>query len=170
MQPLISIIIPCYHVEDYLDNLYHDLQKQSFTDYEAIFINDGGGYILSNIIHEYSKKDTRFIPVDKENGGVSTARNLGIKLARGKYLVFVDPDDRLDSEYLKSLFDSIDKSNSVLGIAGFNQYYVKKNFTIDHSLRLEGIDIPMSKAYIYFPPFNVPWNKIIKADFLKKYS
>ena len=51
------------------------------------------------------------IAIDKENGGVSTARNLGIKTARGKYLVFVDPDDRLESEYLKTLFDSIDKSN-----------------------------------------------------------
>ena len=104
MQPEVSVIIPCYHVEQYLDNLFNDLKKQSFKDYEAIFINDGSGDFLSEKIHSFARNDCRFIAIDKENGGVSTARNLGVKVARGKYLVFVDPDDRLGPEYLKSLY------------------------------------------------------------------
>lgn len=128
----------------------------------------GGGKILSKLIHKFESDDKRVIAVDKENGGVSSARNKGIDIARGEWIVFVDPDDRLAPYYLQSLYESVVNSSSVLGIGGFNQLYAKTGTKKDYSLDIEGADIPIAEAYEHFPSLNVPWNKIYKREYLIK--
>lgn len=169
MNPKVSIVIPCYGVEKYISNIFDDLKKQNFKDnMEFIFVNDGGSNTLEDIIVDFAKKDSRVLLISKKNGGVSSARNKGIDVARGEWIMFVDPDDRLNESYVSCMFDAVNNSNSVLGIGGFSQFYKKKNHVCDYSLDLEGKDIPMKTAYWHFPPFNVPWNKIYKTAFLQE--
>ena len=91
--PILSIIIPIYNVEPYLDECLKSLCEQSFQDVEFICINDGSTDNSLNILKEWREKDSRFIIIDQPNKGVSAARNEGIRQAKGKYIGFVDADD-----------------------------------------------------------------------------
>ena len=165
--PKISVVVPCYHVEQYLPQIQKDLMSQTFTDFEILYINDGGGNNLSAIIHKFADEVEKVRAIDKPNGGVSSARNLGIDLAKGEWLVFVDADDHLSPDYLKQLYDSVNGSKSNLAVAGFYQKYTTTGHTIDYSIDIEGKDIDIKTAYFHFPPFNAPWNKIFKTQFLR---
>lgn len=127
----------------------------------------GGGSKLSAIIHKFADKIEKVKAIDKPNGGVSSARNLGIDLAKGEWLVFVDADDRLSPDYLSQLYDAVNGSKSVLAVAGFYQKYTRTGHTIDYSIDIEGKDIDIKTAYFHFPPFNAPWNKIFNTQFLR---
>ena len=95
MNPLLSIITPVYNVESYLDRSIQSILSQSYRDIELILIDDGSTDGSSSLCDEFAKKDDRVSVVHKENGGVSTARNVGLEIATGEYLTFVDPDDFL---------------------------------------------------------------------------
>lgn len=167
MTPKVSVVIPCYGVEEYLPHLFEDLRNQDFNDFEMIFVNDGGGQALSRIIHDFEDKDNRAVAIDKENGGVSSARNSGIKQAKGEWLMFVDPDDCLEKRYIRCMYEAVDGSDSVLAVAGITQLYTQTNTKVDHTLDMEGRDIPMNIAYWHFPPLNSPYNKIYKTEFIR---
>lgn len=168
LRPIISVIIPCFGVEKYLPDIFEDLINQTFEQFELIFINDGGGEKISQLIQEFAKKDKRVVAVEKENGGVSSARNIGIELAKGEWICFVDPDDRVDNNYLKSLYMSVTGTKSQMGIGGFTQLFTKKNLKNRFEIKQECKEKPTKDVYKFFPPFNVPWNKIYKTDLLKK--
>ena len=89
----VSVIIPVYNVEDYLEKCLDSVINQTLKDIEIIVVNDGSPDNSQKIIDEYKKKDKRIISIMKENGGQASARNLGIKKARGEFLCFVDSDD-----------------------------------------------------------------------------
>lgn len=91
--PTISVIIPVYNVEPFLRRCLDSLLDQTYTDWEAICVNDGSPDNSQAILEEYAKKDSRFIVIEKENGGVSSARNTGMESATGEYITFLDPDD-----------------------------------------------------------------------------
>ncbi len=91
--PKISIIIPMYNVEKYLRRCLDSVQNQTFTDWQAICVDDGSPDKSGEIAEEYAKKDKRFIVVHKENGGLSDARNVGMKHAVGDYILYLDSDD-----------------------------------------------------------------------------
>lgn len=93
--PTLSIIIPVYNTERYLRECIESILTQSFTDFELILIDDGSTDRSGEICEEYKKKDNRIVFIKKENGGVSDARNVGITLSRGKYLLFCDSDDTM---------------------------------------------------------------------------
>ncbi|MBS4198412.1 glycosyltransferase [Bacillus sp. FJAT-49732] len=96
MTPKLSIIVPIYKVEKYLPKCIDSILAQTFTDFELILVNDGSPDNCGRICDEYAKRDKRIIVIHKENGGLSSARNAGIKVARGKYIGFVDSDDFID--------------------------------------------------------------------------
>lgn len=109
MRVLLSIITPVYNVESYLDRCVQSILTQSFQDIELILINDGSTDKSPALCDKWAGKDTRIKVIHKENGGVSSARNAGLKIAKGEYLTFVDPDDFLapetyapNMEYLKN--------------------------------------------------------------------
>lgn len=91
--PLISVIIPVYNVEKYLNQCIDSVLNQGVKDIEIILINDGSTDSSGNICDEYAREDNRIKVIHKENGGLSDARNFGIKQAKGKYLLFLDSDD-----------------------------------------------------------------------------
>lgn len=100
MMPTITIIIPVYNTEEYLEDCLQSVALQTFTDYEVILIDDGSNDRSGDICDSYAAKDKRFKVIHNDNRGVSAARNIGIKCANSKYLTFVDSDDIILQNYL----------------------------------------------------------------------
>lgn len=100
----ISIIVPVYNVEKYLRRCLDSIRAQTFTDFECICVDDGSSDGSGKILDEYAEKDSRFVVVHKDNGGVSSARNAGLDVARGEWLAFVDSDDWVEKEWLEFLY------------------------------------------------------------------
>ena len=101
MLETISIIIPIYDVESYLRKCLDSIIEQSFPYFELLLINDGSTDASAQICQEYVEKDDRIRYFEKENGGVSSARNFGIKHSRGEYITFIDSDDWVEPNYLE---------------------------------------------------------------------
>ncbi len=100
---MVSVIVPVYKVEKYLFYCLESLLNQSYRDIEIILVNDGSPDRSGALCDEYQKKDSRIRAIHKENGGVSSARNLGLDVAHGTYVVFVDSDDYVESDYVERL-------------------------------------------------------------------
>jgi len=96
--PLFSIIVPIYNVELYLKECLDSILSQTFNDFELILVNDGSTDKSGDIAKEYKNKYNNIKLIDKENGGLSSARNAGIKKAIGDYILFIDSDDMLVNE------------------------------------------------------------------------
>lgn len=111
----ISIIVPIYNAEDYLDRCLESIFEQSFTSYEVILVDDGSTDSSPLICDRYSATDPRFRTVHKENGGVSSARNAGINLAKGEYIMFVDSDDTLLPDALERMMEGVSGEDLVIG-------------------------------------------------------
>lgn len=112
--PEVSLIIPVYRVEKQLSRCLDSVMAQTFTDFEAILVDDGSPDQSGAICDMYAEKDDRFRVIHKQNGGVSSARNAGLNAACGTYVVFADSDDELEDNYLQCLM----KSDADLVIAG----------------------------------------------------
>lgn len=117
-EPIISVIIPVYKVQTYLHRCIDSVLAQRFINFELILINDGSPDECGKICDEYAAKDTRILVIHKENGGVSSARNAGLDVARGKYIAFCDSDDEVTSEWLSSFIDHIKEAD--LCVQGVN--------------------------------------------------
>lgn len=107
MSELISVIVPVFMVELYLDYCIQSIVNQTYRNLEIILINDGSPDQCPQICNEWAEKDSRIIVIHKENGGVSRARNAGIEKATGRYLVFVDSDDFLEPLYIEYLYRAL---------------------------------------------------------------
>lgn len=105
-QPLISLIIPVYNAEKYLNACIDSVLKQTYSNIEVILVNDGSKDTSGDICNHYKYKDSRIKVIHIENGGVSRARNKGIEVCNGDYISFIDSDDTIDSDYIKSFYDS----------------------------------------------------------------
>ena len=110
--PTISVIIPAYSVEKYLDKCMNSVLNQSFTDFEVLLIDDGAKDSTVQLCDKYAEKDTRVKTYHKKNGGLSDARNYGLERISGKYVTFIDSDDYIDDNYLKYMYDLILKENA----------------------------------------------------------
>ena len=113
-KPAISVIVPVYNVEKYLDHCLTSLLEQTFTDFEAILVDDGSTDSSYQICKKYAEKDKRFTAYEKENGGASTARNVGLENAKGEYMFFLDSDDWLESNTLETMITTAKKENADL--------------------------------------------------------
>lgn len=115
MGPLLTIIIPVYNTAPYLPDCMSSILGQSFSDYELLLIDDGSTDGSGEMCDEYAKNDDRIIALHKENGGVSSARNLGIGIMRGEWVYFVDSDDELLPGGLQALVDGICDDVDIVG-------------------------------------------------------
>ena len=95
----ISVIIPAYNVENYIEKCIESVINQTFRNIEIIVIDDGSTDGTTSIIRRYSKKDRRIVPIYKKNSGVSDSRNIGIDKFTGDYVFFLDSDDWIDEDY-----------------------------------------------------------------------
>ena len=117
--PKISIIVPIYNVEKYLDRCMQSLLNQTLTDIEIIMVDDGSPDRCPQMCDEYAKKDSRIKVIHKSNAGLGYARNSGLEIATGEYVAFVDSDDYVDTQMYESLYVSAKKENTDAAFCGF---------------------------------------------------
>lgn len=122
----ISIIVPVYNVEKYLNKCVDSILNQTFRDFELILVDDGSPDKSGAICDQYAKKDTRVRVIHKKNGGLSDARNAGIDVAKGKYLGFIDSDDYIAEDMYELLYTNIIKEEANLSICGIYHVYEGK--------------------------------------------
>lgn len=119
---MLSIIVPIYKVEKYLSECVNSLTSQTFTDIEIILVDDGSPDNCGAMCDEFAQQDKRITVIHKENGGLSSARNAGIKAATGNYICFVDSDDLVSADYCKSLFELIDGTEYDYAVGGVYRF------------------------------------------------
>lgn len=125
---LISIIVPIYNKEDYLRQCLDSIINQSYTNFEVLLVNDGSTDSSGIICQEYSERDSRFRYIEKKNGGVSSARNLGLERSEGAYITFIDSDDWVEFNYLEVLYNALRENNTDVAISSYKSYYLDGNF------------------------------------------
>ncbi|WP_340371769.1 glycosyltransferase family 2 protein [Peribacillus sp. FSL E2-0218] len=131
-----SIIVPVYNVEKYIDKCLYSLANQTLDNIEIIIVNDGSTDNSQNVIDKYvSENGDKMISFKKENGGLSDARNFGLKYAKGEYIGFVDPDDWVDHEMYEKLYDYAKERNADIVISDFiyePESYITKSALINN--------------------------------------
>ncbi len=126
MNDLISIIVPIYKVEKYLRQCIDSVINQTYSNLEIILVNDGSPDNCPKICDEYAKKDDRIKIINKNNGGVSSARNVGLDNAKGNWIVFVDADDWIEKRYCEDLLKIATNKSADIVICGYNRVYNDK--------------------------------------------
>ncbi|NBI70872.1 glycosyltransferase [Clostridiaceae bacterium] len=121
--PEISIIVPVYKVEKYLDTCVRSILEQTFADFELILVDDGSPDRCGALCDAYAAEDERIIVIHKENGGLSSARNAGIEAARGNYIGFVDSDDSIAPDMYHFLYENMKKEQADLSMCGLFDVY-----------------------------------------------
>ena len=170
--PQISVIVPVYNVERYLCKCLDSILTQTITEWECILVDDGSTDKSGSICDEYAKKDGRFIVMHKENGGVSSARNLGIKGAHGEWISFVDADDELYEESLSTLYSFVSDSVDIV-VAGYVKINDKKEITYQIGERktyLKNREDAILEVYkpTYYSYIGYPWGKLYRKDVINK--
>ena len=119
----VTVVIPIYNVEKYLDKCLNSVINQNYKNLEIICVNDGSLDDSEKIVLRYKLKDKRIIYIKKENGGLSSARNVGIENAKGNYICFVDSDDWIDCNYVSKLVENIEKNDCDISICNIKHVY-----------------------------------------------
>ena len=135
---IVSIIVPVYNVERYLDKCIQSILKQTFYDFEVILVDDGSTDNSGKICDKYGKLDSRVKVIHKKNGGLSSARNKGIEVAKGNFIAFIDSDDYIHNQMLEILYKGINQNNSDISICKYKRF--KENEIIkDKTYDIESI-------------------------------
>lgn len=148
---LISIIIPVYNVEKYIEQCLNSIKVQSYENFEVIIVNDDSQDNTESICKKIAQSDVRFRYFSKENGGVSSARNFGLDNANGHYITFIDGDDWVDPNHLEILIKSITENNSDIAICSYKEF---KN------------NIFYIRYYTNKEKYLLNFNRMTKEDFL----
>lgn len=120
--PLVSIIVPVYNAERYLDHCLHSIQEQTYRQLQVILIDDGSTDKSADICRGYVRADSRFTLIQQDNGGIGKAQNRGLDAARGAYIAFVDNDDILDTRNIELLLEAILKTDADMSKARWQQF------------------------------------------------
>lgn len=167
--PLVSVIIPVYNSEKYLKECLDSVVNQSFKDFEVLLINDGSTDNSGQICDEYAAKDNRFRVFQKENGGVSSARNLGLENAKGEWIAFVDSDDKVEKDYLLDLKNGLINDKIGLVIHSFKKVNgdTVNNYKIENGIvKVDNLEELFEKRNIN--NFGYPVSKLFKKEIIKK--
>ncbi|MBR1540013.1 MAG: glycosyltransferase [Clostridia bacterium] len=132
-EELISIIVPVYKVEKYLDKCINSIVSQTYKNLEVILVDDGSPDSCGKMCDEWTQKDTRIKVIHKENGGLSDARNFGLDCAKGKYIQFVDSDDYIEKDMIEFLYKNLKENNADISIC--SNYMVDEENVINVGTR-----------------------------------
>jgi glycosyltransferase involved in cell wall biosynthesis len=122
LTPTISVIVPVYDVEKYINFCVDSILTQTFEDFECILVDDGSPDNCGAICDAYAKNDSRITVIHRQNGGLSAARNSGIEIARGEFIAFIDSDDVVEPDYLKVLYELCQKNDAKLSACVFYEF------------------------------------------------
>ena len=157
----VSVIVPVYNVEQYLRKCLDSLVNQTLKDIEIIIVDDGSEDASSHIAKEYEKQYSNVKYYRKENGGLSDARNYGLKYATGKYIAFLDSDDYVDKTLYQKMYEKAKKEDSDMVECNFYWSYPRKNKK-DIGEKYYGKKQMLEKARV------VAWNKLYKKEIIDK--
>ena len=165
--PKVSVIVPVYNVEKYLENCLETLISQTLKDIEIICINDGSKDSSPDILKKYALNDERIKIIDKHNEGLSAARNDGLNVATGEYIGYVDSDDWVDLNFYEKLYNAAKKHNAEVAcgniircgnrITKYKVKFEKEELITDNVEKLKVTKVPK---------YNYVWNKIYKRESL----
>lgn len=174
-KPLVSVIVPVYNTEAYLENSLHSLRIQTEERIEILLINDGSTDGSLEICKRFASEDARFRLFSQENQGVSAARNLGLKMAQGEYLQFMDADDVVEPDFVEKLLSAVRKSDSEMAVCAFRQLSSEDGQLMEHVTLAEGAY--STEAYIRLIQrkpvahvIGVLWNKIYLGRIIRQYA
>lgn len=173
MEPLISVIVPVYNVEKYIEKCIDSILIQSYSNLEIILIDDGSTDTSGEICERFKHKDSRIIVIHKENGGLSDARNSGIDKATGEYITFIDSDDYISKDYIQYLYNILKETNSDISIC--NPVYVYENANnlydegnLDKNIIMEIDSVEALKVMLYQNYYDTSaWGKLYKIKLFK---
>lgn len=168
---LISVVVPVYNVQDYLPRCLDSLYNQDFDDIEIILVNDGSKDDSLAICKKYAQKHGRTIVVDKENGGLSDARNAGTKVAKGDFIYYLDSDDWLLPTAISTLYNYASKNNCEIVQGGF--YYAYDDYLLydnsNHDAQVFRREEAMLELIKNEKVMDFAWGKLYRADIVKKH-
>lgn len=175
MSAAVSIIVPCYNVAPYLDKCMESLTLQTLGDLEIISVNDGSGDDTPAILRAWAERDGRIRVVDRENGGLSAARNTGMALAGGEYIGFVDPDDYVEHSMYGRLLEKARRSDADVTACGYTGFSDRDGSILEKwSLSPEeGVEENVQACVfqenaVWRRMAAVAWNKLYKREFLER--
>ena len=170
----VSIILPVYNKINCLERCVKSIISQRFKDFELIIVDDGSTDGSSTIIDNFASLDNRIRVVHKVNDGVSSARNIALDLAKGKYIQFVDSDDYITKDSTEILVNSIEKYNTDMVITHYyrvvKKYFSKKGDIKTRSVlnKLDFAEFMLKDPANYY--YGVLWNKLFKTSIIRKYN
>ena len=166
MNELISIIVPVYNVEKYLEKCVKSIIDQTYKNLEIILIDDGSTDNSGNLCDNLKLQDDRIQVIHKQNGGLSDARNAGLKIAKGEYIGFVDSDDYIEKDMFETLYKLNKKYNSEISIVSFYEIYNNKVIGVRDSKNLEELNkIEAIKELLIDTKIqSYAWNKLFKKE------
>lgn len=132
MDKVVSVIVPVYNVEKYLDRCIESIRQQTYSNLQIILVDDGAKDKSGAMCDIWKEKDSRITVIHQENGGLSNARNTGIKQATGEYLVFVDSDDIVASDMIEELVGLLETEDADISICGVKHIFDESNIKFDH--------------------------------------
>ena len=166
---LVSIVVPIYNVQDYLDICVKSLVNQTYKNIEILLVDDGSPDECPRMCDEWKEKDDRIIACHKPNGGLSDARNYGVKESHGEYIAFVDSDDYVHEEYIRTMVDVLKRHDADLVACGRAHVDDQGNISFQHGKEreveftkeeaLKDFFIPQTKMHV------TAWNKLYKRKF-----
>lgn len=161
---MITIVVPIFNVEKYLQRCLESIQLQTYTDFEVMMVDDGSTDGSSDIARAYSMRDKRFRYIYQTNNGQGSARNNGIRMANGDYLCFVDSDDYVHSQYLELLHKTVQENDAQIASCGVERVFengriVDYKITNQHGASV----IKDIEKYLLTASFSV-WNKIFRKE------
>lgn len=168
----ISVIIPVYNTEQYLEKCLLSVLQQTYTDLEIICIDDGSTDKSGKIIDDFSERDHRIIAIHQQNAGESAARNIGIKNAKGNYIAFMDCDDWIEPNMYENLVSALESTDADMAISGWYKDYGDYKETADN---LKPVEQPVFERnqlmrYVYerdsYRAFAYIWDKLYRRELL----
>ena len=167
-EPLISVVVPIYNVEEYLDKCVESIVNQTYENLEIILVDDGSPDNSPKKCDDWAKKDKRIKVIHKENGGLSDARNAAIDIAKGEYITFIDSDDYVENDYVEFLYKNLIDNNADISMG--KQYVRYPNKTINTGSENKYV-VNAHDCFdklLYSEDFDVSaWAKLYKLDLFK---
>ncbi len=168
--PLISVIIPVYNAEKFLEFTLASVKQQTFSDIEIICINDGSTDSSLQILQQFAAQDSRFRIITQQNGGGSAARNHGLDVATGNYIAFLDNDDIYHPQYLEILYNNLRKTDADVSCCAYRKFFGTQNYKFSETFANSS-----SKLFVSETPFkdkfirrkrigSLMWQKLYKAE------
>ena len=166
----VSVIVPVYNKEKYIGALLEELLGQTFADIEIICVDNNSTDSSAGIVEKYAAGDSRIRLIAEGKQGVSAARNAGIKAAGGRYVIFTDADDEVETDYVKTLYDRIEGSGADMAACGYTTFYesqpVKTSPKEERPLLYANEAIERLFKCKYYEGYL--WNKILKLDIIRE--